>query len=370
MSSTAKAEAKAAAFTNLQQFAAAARASLSADDWWHLAGGAETETTLRRNRQAIDSLAFRPRVLRGIVDVDISSTFLGRSVRMPVLLAGIGSLRRLHPEAVAPAGAAAARFGIPFGVSSVRREELDSAALVAPDATRFYQLYVDGDDAWLDRIVDDAISAGYGALAVTVDMTAYTRRERSMLLDGLTAHHSDRVFNPFRAGLDWKRIERLRSRYDIPLILKGIATAEDAAIACELGCAGVYVSNHGGRQLDHGLGTLQILPEVVEAVAGRATVIVDGGFHRGADIVKAIALGANAVGLGKAYGFALAAGGEAGVYRLLQLLEGEVRSTLALLGAANWGELKPSHVRAVQPLPVASAWASAFPLLDEPQWWV
>ena len=167
----------------------------------------------------------------------------------------------------------------------------------------------------------------------------------------------------FQAGFTWDNVRHFKANHAIPLILKGIATAEDAAIACELGVDCVYVSNHGGRQLDHGRGSMDALPEVMAAVRGRAKVMVDGGFCRGTDIVKAIALGADAVAMGRMYCYALAAGGAAGVLTMLQLLEHELGVALALAGARSLGELNPSFLRMGAPSVTAPHVHSAFPLL-------
>jgi glycolate oxidase len=156
----------------------------------------------------------------------------------------------------------------------------------------------------------------------------------------------------------------MRDKFDIPMVLKGIATAEDAALACEHGVEVVYVSNHGGRQLDHGRGTLAILPEVVEAIAGRAEIVVDGGVLRGSDVVKAIATGADAVGIGRLFGFGISVAGEAGIVRVLEILEQEIRTCLALLGVRGFDELDPAYVQRA-PAVLDPGFASAFPLLDE-----
>jgi len=167
----------------------------------------------------------------------------------------------------------------------------------------------------------------------------------------------------FQAALSWDQVKRFKDRHDIPLILKGIATGEDADIACDLGVDGVYVSNHGGRQLNHGRGSIEVLPEVVQAVAGRSTIIVDGGFMRGTDVIKAIALGAHVVGLGRLTCIGLAAAGEAGLVRVLELLEDEIRIAMGLLGVHSLDMLDPSYVHPATPVSIPHV-TSAFPLLD------
>jgi glycolate oxidase len=167
----------------------------------------------------------------------------------------------------------------------------------------------------------------------------------------------------FQAALNWDDVKRFKDRHRVPLALKGIATAEDAALACEHGVEAVYVSNHGGRQLDHGRGAIEVLPEVVRAAEGRAQVWIDGGFSRGSDIVKAIALGASLVGIGRLYCYALTAAGEAGVTRMLELLETESHEVLGLLGVTAFDQLNPSYVHPAAPV-VAPGVHSAFPLTN------
>jgi glycolate oxidase len=346
----------------LHEFVEAARARLPEAIWDYLIGAAETETTMRRNRLALDALAFRPRVLRDVSRVETSAAFLGRPLRLPVMLAPVGSLESFHPGGAAEAARGAAAFGIPIVVSSVTRPTLEETASAAPGARRIFQLYVRGDDAWTDDHVARAVAAGYEAFCLTVDTAAYSRRERDITKRFVKPWRTSATGIEFQAGLSWKNVAHFKAKHSLPLILKGIATAEDARLACEHGVDVVWVSNHGGRQLDHGRGSAAVLPEVVEAVAGRAKVIVDGSFSRGTDIVKAVALGADAVAVGRLFCYALAAGGAAAVERLFEVLEHEVGVTMALLGVTRWSELDRSYLHAVAPTQDATV-HSAFPLL-------
>jgi len=352
-------------FLTLQEIVAAARDKLPPGPWSYLIGGAETETTVRRNRLALDSIAFRPRVLRDVSRVDTSSLFLGRKARLPVLLAPIGGLESIVEGGAATAARGAAQFGVPQMLSSVCKPGLEETAAAA-DTTRVFQLYVRGDGAWTDDFVKRARDHGYCAFCFTVDVASYSRRERDLV---------GRFIKPWRAkadegrdfqsGLSWDQVKRYKDRHpDLPLIIKGIATVEDAELCVQHGVEVIYVSNHGGRQLDHGLGSAAVLPEIVKAVAGRAEVWVDGGFMRGADIVKAIALGAKTVGLGRLTGLALGAAGSAGLARALELIEEEVRISLALLGVNSLAELTPQHVTAAPPVGEHHVF-SAFPLLGD-----
>jgi isopentenyl diphosphate isomerase/L-lactate dehydrogenase-like FMN-dependent dehydrogenase len=353
-------------FQTLHEIVKAARATLAPGPWDYLVGATETETTLRRNRLAIDSLAFRPRVLRDVSKVDASGTFLGKPMRIPVMLAPIGSIESFTPGGGATAAQASGEFGVPQMLSSVCNPGLEAVAKAA-DNYRIFQLYVRGDDAFVDDHVRRAKANGYTAFCLTVDTASYSRRERDLARRFVKPWRQRAGGFDYQAGLNWDHVKRFKDIHDIPLILKGIATAEDAALACEHGVDVVYVSNHGGRQLDQGRGSLDVLPEVVAAVGGRARVIVDGCFQRGTDVVKAIALGADLVGMGRMPCFGLAAAGAAGCVRMLELLEDEIRICLALLGVDRLGALGPAYVKAAPPVALPGVF-SAFPLLDDPEY--
>jgi glycolate oxidase len=355
-------EAPAADFLTLHEIVAKARANLDQNNWDYIVGGTETETTLRRNRMALDSLAFRPRVLRDVSRIDASTSQFGRKLRLPVVLAPVGSLEGFHPEGAVPVARGAGAFGVAHMLSSVCDPGVKEVAQAAPDATRLFQLYVRGDDAFVDGHVESAVASNCVAFCLTVDTAHYSRRERDIAKRHQTRGRRRVAGREFQAALDWRTVKRIKDRYRIPLVLKGIATAEDAKIAVEHGVEWVYISNHGGRQLDHGRGSMEVLPEVVEVVGGRAKILIDGGFYRGTDIVKAIASGADLVGIGRMQCYALAAAGEAGVVRLLELLEDEVQRCLGLLGVASLSELDRSYLHASAPVTPPHV-LSAFPLL-------
>jgi glycolate oxidase len=350
-------------FQTLHEIVKAAKHNLAPGPWDYLMGGAETETTLRRNRQSLDSLALRPRVLRDVRGVDTSSTLFGRRVRLPVMLAPIGSIESFTPGGGATAAVGSGEFGVPQMLSSACNPGLEATAAAA-DNFRIFQLYVRGDDQFVDDYVKRAINHGYAAFCMTVDTAMYSRRERDLARRFVKPWRQNVTGVDYQAALSWEQVKRFKDRHSIPLILKGIATAEDAGIAVEHGVDGVYVSNHGGRQLDHGAGSTEVLPEVVAAVGGRATVFVDGGYARGTDIVKAIALGANVVGLGRLACCGLAAAAAPGLVRTLELLEDEVRIALGLLGVTRLSALDPSYLRSATPVTLPHA-TSAFPLLGE-----
>ena len=350
-------------FLVLHEVVKAAKSNLSREVWDYLIGGAETETTLKRNRQAIDSLAFRPRVLRDVSQVDCSTTLLGEKLRIPVFLAPIGSLQDLEPGGGATAARAATRFGTVSMLSSRSDPGLEAVA-EAGDGARIFQLYVRGDARWVDDYIRRALDAGYYALCLTVDLDHYGRRERDLAKRHVTSARKSVSGDHYQTLFSWDDVKRIKDTLDVPLILKGIATAEDAGIACEHGVQGIYVSNHGGRQLDHGRGSIEVLPEIVAEVNEETVIMIDGGFLRGTDVVKAIALGADAVGIGRMFGFGIAAAGETGVLRVLEILEAEIKTCLGLLGVSSMGELDSSYLHDASPVVPPGA-VSAFPLLDE-----
>lgn len=353
-------------FETLHEFAKAAKAKLDRNAWDYLFGAAYTETTCRRNRQALDSVAFRPRVLRDVERVDVGAEFLGRKLRLPVVLAPIGSMQDFHEDAGAAPTRAAAEYGCLHMLSSVCAPGLEAVAQAAPDYPKLFQLYVRGGQDFIDDHVKRAMDNGYIAFAFTVDLDYYSRRERDLAKRYVTTGRRLAGYNEeHQMRFNWDDVKRVRDKFDIPIIIKGVATAEDAARCVENGIDAVYVSNHGGRQLDHGRGGLDVLPEVVAAVNGKAKVMLDGGIMRGADLVKAMALGADAVGMGRFQGMAIAAGGAPALVRALEILESEVRAAMGMLGVTGYDELDPSYlcpgaVEVREPHVL-----SCFPLLEE-----
>ena len=350
-------------FQNLHEFIRKARANLNQNAWDYIVGAAETETTMRRNRMGLDEIAFRPRVLRDVARIDASVQVFGRKLRLPVVLAPVGALEIFDPDAAAAVARGSGTFGAAHMLSSVSEPGLEKVAEAAPDALRMFQLYVRGGDAFVEDCVSRAISNGYSAFCLTVDTAHYSRRERDIAKRYVRASRIRATGGDFQKGLEWRTVKLIKDKYKIPLILKGIATAEDAAIALDHGVEWIYVSNHGGRQLDHGRGAMQVLPEIVATVAGRAKIMIDGSFCRGTDIVKAIAAGADLVGIGRLQCWALAAAGEAGIVRMLELLEDEVTRCLGLLGVRNFSELDKSYLHAATPTNLPHVF-SAFPLLE------
>jgi len=266
------------------------------------------------------------------------------------MLAPIGSLQVFTPEGGAAAARAAKSFGSIHITSSVTEPSWEDIAAASGDYPRMFQLYVRGDDDWTHESVNRIKAAGYSALAITVDTAIYSRRERPMLTRYAPPTQRVRQDRNFLSELTWDKLDRIREWWQGPLMVKGVATAEDAELCVQHGVNVVWVSNHGGRQLDHGLGSMDTLPEIMNAVAGRADVIIDGGIQRGSDVLKAVALGAKAVCIGKLQGWGLAADGQAGLERVLEIMENEIISAMGLLGVTCIDQLNEKYVCRAEPV--------------------
>lgn len=336
-------------FVNNQEVILAARRNLQQGPWDYLVGASESETTMRRNRLGFDRLAFRPRVLRDVSKIDTTTTFLGHRLRIPVMLAPIGSLQEFSPGGGADATRAAGEFGTLHVLSSVTQPTLEETA-EASDFPKVFQLYVHGDWDWIKEILTRVKNAGYSALCLTVDTAVYSRRERPLLSRYTTPTRRNAPDPLWRSSVTWELADRIRDFAGLPFMLKGIATAEDAAIAVDHGVDVIWVSNHGGRQLDHGRGSIEVVPEIVQAVAGRARVVMDGGVQRGSDVIKAIALGCDAVAIGRLQGYGLAAAGTAGVVHVLEILEDEIHIAMGLMGVTSIDQITPAFVCATEPV--------------------
>lgn len=332
--------------------------------WELIVGGAESETTIIRNRYALDSIAFRPRVLRNVEHASPATTFLGMTHRMPVLLAPVASLSDVHPEGALPVARAAKAFGCLMLVSSVTKPAFEDVARAAGEQFAM-QLYTDGEEKWCVDVAKRAEQAGAKALCVTVDVPTFGRRERHI---HRRAAMTGRPFGALRVGemhrsrAEWKLIEKLKRAVKVPMMIKGIQTAEDAELAVKHGVDIIYVSNHGGRQLDHCRGAIDLLPEIISVARGKAQFVLDGGFMRGTDVLKAVGRGAAMVGIGKLQALALGADGERGVVRMLEILETELTVSMKLLGTRTIAELDGTFLQPATPVTVPGA-LSALPLL-------
>lgn len=337
-----------------------ARQNLAQGPWDYLVGASESETTQSRNRLAFDKIAFRPRVLRDVSNINNSVTFINETLRIPLLLAPIGSLQVFDPEGASATAKAAGEFGIMPVVSSVTEPSLEETMQSSP-FSKIFQLYVQGDWEWTKTMIGRVEQSGYKSLCITVDTAVYSRRERTMLSNWIPMSQRRRIDPKWRASLTWEDIAKIKDFTSLPIMLKGIATSEDASIAIDHGVDTIWVSNHGGRQLDYGKGSLDILPEVVDAVSNKASIVLDGGIQRGSDIVKACALGADVVAIGKMQGWGLAAGGVNGLIRVLEILEEEIRVAMGLLGITSFQELNANYICEGDPVSIPhemSSWVN------------
>jgi 4-hydroxymandelate oxidase len=354
--------------TNLLELEGLARTKIPQAAFDYIAGGAEDEVSLRRNREAFGRWSLRPRVLANVSNRDLSTTALGTKVSLPVLVAPTAFHGLVHPEGELATAQGAAAAGTIMVVSTIATRTLEQVASAAPEAPRWFQLYVYRDRRVTEDLVDRAVRTGYRALVLTVDTPVLGRRERDewnqfalppgMGIANVRPHGLDELA-PLDQGsalakyaadllspaLTWDDVEWLKSVSSVPVAVKGIMTAEDGRLAIEHGADAVVVSNHGGRQLDGTVGTLDALPEVVEAVAGRAEVFVDGGVRRGTDVLKALALGARAVLLGRPVLWGLALGGADGVREVFGRLREELDSAMAIAGRPTLASVDRSLVQ-------------------------
>ncbi len=343
----------------VRDYELAAREALERGVFGYLAGGAGDEWTLRENRRAFRRWALRPRVLVDVSSVTTEATVLGAPVSLPVLVAPTAYQRLAHPDGELAMARAAAGIGTVMCLSTFATASAAEVADAAPDGRRWFQLYWYRDRGVTRTLVEQAADAGFSALVLTVDLPELGRRERdlrsgfevspdlpvaSLALAGETGSDLSGAVPLLEKSLTWRDLEWLRSIAPLPLVLKGLLTREDAQLACDHGADGIVVSNHGGRQLDGAPASLDALPEVVEAVSGRAAILLDGGVRRGVDVVKALALGADAVLAGRACLWGLAVGGEEGARRVLELLRAEILLALQLLGCSSPAHLGAAHV--------------------------
>ena len=354
----------------------------------YLDGGAEDEITLQRNSSAFANYELRPRFLVDVSTVNLSTTVLGQPIDFPVLLSPTGLSRLFHHHGELAVIPAAARAGTIYSLSSVASYNIETAA-AASDGPKWFQIYVWRDRAVLRDFIQRCREAGYKALCLTVDLPVLGQRERDMR-NGMTmpprltprsvfnvamhpwwtwhyltsprpelanvagipgiglgdittqARHANSQLDP---SVTWDDVAWMMQEWGGPFAIKGLLTAEDARQAAELGVQGIIISNHGGRQLDHSPATIDVLPEIIDAVDGRAEVILDGGVRRGSDVVKALALGARACMIGRGYLYGLAAGGEAGVSRALEILRSEILRTMQLIGCTAIDGLDSRYIR-------------------------
>jgi L-lactate dehydrogenase (cytochrome) len=359
-----------------------AKRRLPAGVFDYIDGGAEDELALAENNAAYRRIQFRPRVLRDVSNIDTSTTLLGKSIPLPLVLAPTGFTRIADPEGELAVARAAARARIPYTLSTLGTRSIEEVAAAA-DGPHWFQVYVWRDRGVVKEMIGRAATAGFEAIVLTVDTAVHGRRERDVrhgfnlpptlgldtLLDGIIhpawtwsfvraepikfanvvgtgksdgsdpVTLADYINSQFDPSLSWGDLEWIRSVWDGPIVLKGVQSVEDARLAVDAGVEAIALSNHGGRQLDSAPATIELVAPVADAVGGQVEIICDGGMRRGADIVKAVARGANACMAGRAYLYALGAAGERGVDHVLKMLDADVRRTMALIGASSIAEV-------------------------------
>jgi isopentenyl diphosphate isomerase/L-lactate dehydrogenase-like FMN-dependent dehydrogenase len=337
--------------------------ALEAGALGYFAGGAGDELTLAENMAAFQRLKLRPRMLVDVSGASTATTVLGTDVSMPLLVAPTAIQKMCHPDGESATARAAAAAGTVMTLSTIATSTPGEVAEAAPGGKRWFQVYCFADEGVTRALVEQAVEHGYEALVLTVDAPRAGRRERDLRtgfqvpaevtvpsVAAALGHPASlsiaEIFAMLDVTLTWRDLDRIRGLSDLPLLVKGILTEEDARLACDAGVDGVVVSNHGGRQLDGVHATIDALPEVVDAVEGRAEVLVDGGIRRGTDVVKALALGARAVMVGRPVLWGLAARGEEGVRHVLELLREEVELALLLCGCPTPADVTPAHISA------------------------
>jgi 4-hydroxymandelate oxidase len=352
---------------NLDDYEQLARERLPQMVFEYFFGGAGDELTVRENRLGWQRLRFRPRVLVDVATRDLSTTVLGQRIAFPVLTAPCAFNALAHPEGELAVARATTSAGLIQVVSTAGTYTLEEVAAAAPSGARWFQLYCYRDREVTQWLVQRAVKAGYRALCLTVDAPLVGRRERDTrncfgLPPGMTWKNLERVglermdrretgsalvqyiSEIWDASLTWDAVGWLRGLSALPLVIKGILTADDARRAVDHGASAIVVSNHGGRQLDGTITTSEALTEIAPAVGDDVEILVDGGIRRGSDILKALALGARAVLIGRPYLWALAANGQAGVEHMLGLLREELDLDMALAGRPTIGSIDATLV--------------------------
>ncbi|OVA20916.1 FMN-dependent dehydrogenase [Macleaya cordata] len=351
--------------TNVSECEALAKERLPKMVYDYYASGAEDQWTLKENRLAFSRILFRPRILIDVSKIDITTSVLGSKISMPIMIAPTAMQKMAHPEGELATTRAAASAGTIMTLSSWATSSVEEVASTGP-GIRFFQLYVYKDRNIVTQLVKRAESAGFKAIALTVDTPRLGRREADIKnrftlpsfltlknFEGLDIGKLDKtndsglasyVAGQVDRSLSWKDVQWLQTITKLPILVKGVMTAEDTRLAIQAGAAGIVVSNHGARQLDYVPATISCLEEVVKAAEGRVPVFLDGGVRRGTDVFKALALGASGVFIGRPVLFSLAVDGEAGVRKVLQMLHDEFELTMALSGCCSLGEITRNHI--------------------------
>jgi isopentenyl diphosphate isomerase/L-lactate dehydrogenase-like FMN-dependent dehydrogenase len=339
---------------NVFDYEKLAQAKMEPAIWDYYQGGSEDEITIQRNRAAFAEIALRPRVLVDVSNLELQTSVLGTPVSMPILVAPVAAQRLAHPEGEIETARGAGKAGTLMIVSTTSTCTLEEIAEAATGPL-WFQLYLSSNLQRSKDLLARAEACGYQAIVFTVDVPVMGHRERDLRNQFMLASHTTLVnflnsdsTDPSiaRHRVDtWETLSWLRAHTRLPILLKGILTAEDALLAVEHGADGIMVSNHGGRQLDGAIASIEALPEIAETVAGRCEIYLDGGIRRGTDVLKALALGARAVLTGRPIIWGLAANGSTGVAHVLELLRAELKGAMALSGCPTLASIHPSLVR-------------------------
>jgi glycolate oxidase len=330
-------------YRTLSMFEARAREIVPPDALAYATGGSASEATLERNRRALQHLAIEQRVLMGVKAIDTTTTFLGISLPTPIIVSPMGGMYRFHPEGdVEMTRGATLDGGMTVVAGGAPGLDKIAAAATGP---LIFQLYWLGDRTWVADKLQTVHAAGYTAFCLTVDSAAYSRRERDILLN-MPIRRAGPMPDT-QSSLTWEDVDWVKQQIPLPFGLKGIMTAQDAAIALEHGVDFIWVSNHGGRQIDDGRATIDALTEIADVVNGRVPLIIDSGFRRGTDVIKALALGATLVSFGRTVLWGLAVGGAEGVQTVLRLLTEELVINMKLAGQRSVGQLTPRVIRRI-----------------------
>ncbi len=348
---------------SLQEFYQFAKKNTPIETWDYIIGAADTETTFKKNRHSLDTYAFRPRVLRDVENVDTSIQLFDYNFLLPVFYAPIGSMQDFVKDGALNSTLSASDKRIFHMLSSTWSGGVDIVGK-SVDYPKVYQLYIRGDNNWVDDKISKAIDNGFIALCLTVDLDAYGRRERDLLKRYKTTSRRTATGPEYQMKFSWNDVNRIKNKFKIPIILKGIATEEDAKICVNEGIDVIYISNHGGRQLDYGIGGADLINPISQVVKNKAKIFFDGGVSRGTDVVKAIALGADCVGIGRLQCYAAATNGRIGLNKMIDILENEILICMRLLGLNSLNDLDNNYIKKDISISNPSL-TSSFPLIEE-----
>ncbi len=348
---------------SLQEFYQIAKKVTPLNTWDYIIGGADTETTVKKNRYALDKYSFKPRVLRNVKDINTNINLFGHDFSLPIFFAPIGSMQDFVKDGALNSTLSAYDNKIFHMLSSTWSGGVEVVGQ-SVDYPKVYQLYIRGDKTWIDNQISKALDNGFIALCLTVDLDAYGRRERDLLKRYKTTSRKTATGPEYQMMFSWDDVKRIKNKFKIPIILKGIATTDDAEIAVKEGIDVIYISNHGGRQLDYGIGGADLIEPISKTVNKKAKIFFDGGICRGTDVIKAISLGADCVGLGRLQCYAAATNGRNGLNKMIEILSSEILICMRLLGVNNLKTLDKKYVVEDHSFTEPTL-TSSFPLIDE-----